>query len=238
MLVSLKAAHGTIGGGRLELQAIEEARALLRDGGPPILRNVNLGLALGQCCGGRVTLQIARADQSALTELEAYERAAAGAYPTILIFGAGHVGRALAKAMSLVPFNVRWIDERDSEIAGVAFGDNIEAMVTERWAQEIARAPKGAACLVMTHSHALDSLVTAAALARVDFAYVGLIGSMTKRRRFERAFREIGLPEAQIARLVCPIGEFGVRDKRPEIIAALVVAELIQLFSPKSRRES
>jgi len=231
MLVLGNATHGTIGGGRLELQAIEEARALLRDGGPPILRSVSLGVALGQCCGGRVTLQITRANESTLTELEAYERAAARVYPTILIFGAGHVGRALANALSLVPFNVRWIDDRESEIVWLAPSDNIEVVVTARWAQEIARAPNGAACLVMTHSHGLDSLVTAAALTRDDFAYVGLIGSLTKRRRFERAFREIGLTDAQIARLVCPIGDFGVRDKRPEIIAALVVAELIRRFA-------
>jgi xanthine dehydrogenase accessory factor len=231
MIVSLEKAHGTIGGGRLELDAIDEARSLLRDGRPSIVREVRLGPSIGQCCGGRVTLEIARADASALADLEIAERQAAAAWPTVLVFGAGHVGRALAPALSLVPFRVRWIDERPAEIAGLSHAENVEVEITGQWDQEIARAPKGAACLVLTHSHTLDSLITAAALARDDFTYVGLIGSLTKRKRFERAFREIGLSKTQIARLVCPIGDFGVRDKRPEIIAALVVAELIQRFA-------
>jgi xanthine dehydrogenase accessory factor len=73
-------------------------------------------------------------------------------------------------------------------------------------------------------------------LERGDFAYCGLIGSLTKRRIFERALRETGISEATIARLVCPIGDRGVEDKRPEIIAALVAAELIEVFADKSSR--
>ena len=88
----------------------------------------------------------------------------------------------------------------------------------------------------MTHSHALDSLITAAALEHGDFTYVGLIGSRTKRRRFERAFRDIGIPHSRIRTLVCPIGDRGVRDKRPEIIAALTAAEIIEIFADRAVR--
>ena len=112
-------------------------------------------------------------------------------------------------------------------------GDNVEIIVTERWSEEVRRAPADAAYVVLTHSHSLDSLITSAVLERGEFAYCGLIGSQTKRTVFERAFRDIGIPEASIARLVCPIGDRGVDDKRPEVIAALVAAELVEVFAQR-----
>lgn len=230
MLVTLHETHGTIGGGRLEFDAVDQARALLRSGQASVVLAVPLGPTIGQCCGGHVTLTIERADARVLAEIEAAEAAAREALPLILVFGAGHVGRALVRALSLLPVRIRWIDERESEF-GPAVPQGVEVVVTDRPAREIDRAPASAACVILTHSHALDSLITAAALERGDLAYVGLIGSMTKRRRFERAFREVGIPKAQIERLVCPIGDVGVRDKRPEIIAALVAAELVQALA-------
>jgi xanthine/CO dehydrogenase XdhC/CoxF family maturation factor len=84
----------------------------------------------------------------------------------------------------------------------------------------------------MSHSHALDSMICAAVLQRGDFTYLGLIGSRTKRAQFERAFRETGIVDDQIARLVCPIGG-RLKDKRPPVIAALVAAELIQVLADR-----
>jgi xanthine dehydrogenase accessory factor len=150
--------------------------------------------------------------------------------PLVLLFGAGHVGHALARALAPLPFRVRWVDER-SDAFGEAPGGQVEQVVSADWEREIEAAPAGTACLVMTHTHALDSLITAAALERPDFAYVGLIGSLTKRRRFEHAFRDIGIPDERIAALVCPIGDRGVRDKRPEVIAALTAAELVEVLA-------
>ena len=112
--------------------------------------------------------------------------------------------------------------ERDL-IVGVA----IEPVRAGRPIDEVSAAPPGAAYLVLTHSHALDFEICAAVLERGDFAYLGLIGSATKRAKFERGFRELGIPKDRIARLVCPIGGGTVRDKRPPVIAALVAAELI-----------
>ena len=231
MIVTTEALSGTIGGGRLEWEAVAAARDFLHGERASMVVELPLGPAIGQCCGGHVTLMIERADQRMLAAIEAAEHDAREATPRIIIFGAGHVGRALARALGLLPMRIRWIDERAGEFGPSAWPENIEVVVTANWAAEVAQAPAGAACIVLTHSHALDSLITAAALERGDFAYVGLIGSLTKRRRFERAFREIGLSRAQIAPLVCPIGDVGVRDKRPEIIAALVAAELIQVFA-------
>ena len=227
MLVTGDEAVGTIGGGRLEWEAIERARTLLRTGGDRFDLEMPLGPALGQCCGGHVSLRIERADLRVLDELDASERAQAASLPVVLLFGAGHVGQALACALVPLPLRVRWIDGRPGAFGrGAPIG--VEPVSTEAWEREVAHAPPGAACLVLTHSHALDARIASAALERGEFAYVGLIGSVSKRRRFERAFRASGLAEALIAPLVCPIGNRGVRDKRPAVIAALAAAEIIE----------
>ena len=80
----------------------------------------------------------------------------------------------------------------------------------------------------MTHSHALDLAVVHAALADPRFAYVGVIGSRTKRARFVKRLAEGGISAARVAELVCPIGIAGIRGKTPAVIAAGVAAELIQ----------
>lgn len=232
MLVTATDVRGTIGGGRLEFDALEAARAMLRRGETAQSWSVPLGPEIGQCCGGRVWLVAERADERVLGEIETAEQAP---LPLVLLFGAGHVGRALARALALLPLRVRWIDERQEEFDPVLASD-VEIVVSSAWEREVMGAPAGAACIVLTHSHALDSLITAAALERGDFAYVGLIGSRSKRRRFERAFRDIGIPTAKISTLVCPIGDRGIRDKRPEIIAALTVAEIIEAFASRALR--
>ncbi len=226
MLVTDTQTIGTVGGGRLEWDAVARARALLAAGEASAALEIPLGPAIGQCCGGHVALAIERGDEGLLARIEADERAALAAQPAVLLFGAGHVGRALARALAPLPLSVRWIDGRAEEF-GPSVPETVAAVVSHDWESEIAGAPAGAACLVLTHSHALDSLIVAAALERDDFAYVGLIGSRTKRRRFEGGFRDIGMSEARIARLVCPIGGRFARDKRPEVIAAFAAAELL-----------
>ncbi|MFT8646570.1 MAG: XdhC family protein, partial [Gluconacetobacter sp.] len=106
--------------------------------------------------------------------------------------------------------------------------DGVVVRMTESWEEVLAAAPAGAGVLVLTPSHRLDALIVGAALERDDLRYVGLIGSRTKRRGFEAGFRAVGLGPERIARLVCPIGDRGIRDKRPEIIAALVAAEIVE----------
>ena len=235
MLVTADGIRGSIGGGQLELRMIAQAREFLARGESALTVDMALGPELGQCCGGHVGVTVALADARTLAEIEARERAAAQAWPTVLVFGAGHVGRALVRALGALPFRVRWIDERRDEFRDVR-ADNVEIVVSARSDDEVRRAPPQAAYVVLTHSHSLDSAIVAAVLERGDFAYCGLIGSLTKRRVFERAFRDTGIPEATIARLTCPIGDRGVDDKRPEIIAALAAAELIEVFAGRSSR--
>jgi xanthine dehydrogenase accessory protein XdhC len=155
----------------------------------------------------------------------------------VLLFGAGHVGKALAVALAPLPLRLRWIDGR-ADAFPERIPPGLEVVVSGRLLKEVEEAPPGAAYLVLTHSHALDAMVCAAALQRGDFAYLGLIGSRTKRAQFERGFRDLGIPEERIARLVCPIGGGRIRDKRPAVIAALTAAELLQALVGAARGEA
>ena len=229
MVVTAETAAGTIGGGRLEFEAVDRARAMLAVGDAQGSMDVPLGPELGQCCGGRVSLSIARADRALMERIAAEEQASAGARPQVTLFGAGHTGRALAAALAPLPVRVRLVDSRPETLGGLP--DEVETVAAALPEAEVSEAPAGSAFVVMTHDHSLDFLVTAAALARNDAAYVGLIGSATKRERFRRHLAAEGR-EAEIARLTLPIGGSAVRDKRPEVIAALAAAEIVTcLFS-------
>ncbi|MBF0850261.1 xanthine dehydrogenase accessory protein XdhC [Gluconobacter sp. R75690] len=222
MLLTQTEQTGTIGGGRLEWDCMAEGRALLASGGETVERYIPLGPAINQCCGGAVTVRIERVGVP--EALEAEIRAEWERLPQLLLFGAGHVGRALARSLALLPLRLVWVDAREEEFGTVPPG--VEAHVTEQWEPLVQGAPAGSGVLVLTQSHTLDALITGAALERGDLRYVGMIGSRTKRKRFESAFRQIDIPQEQIDRLVCPIGDFGVRDKRPEVIATFVTAEI------------
>ena len=154
----------------------------------------------------------------------------------VYLFGAGHVGRALALALAPLPFAVRWIDPRRD-----AFPTHTPANVTLIHASEpvaeLASAPDKALVVVMTHSHALDLEIVAEALRVERFGYVGLIGSATKRARFLSQMRAAGLTEVQLARLVCPIGVAGLESKDPAVIAASTAAQLLIVSESLAREE-
>ena len=230
MLVTDERAHGTVGGGRLEWECLAQARKLLAGGQAEAWVEIPLGPAVGQCCGGHVRIRLRRAGASELAELEAIEAAAEASLPTVLLFGAGHVGRALAAALAPLPLRLRWIDARAREFP-VEAPPGVEVIVTDRPLVEIERAAPGTSAFVLTHSHSLDFTLCSAVLERGDFAYLGLIGSATKRAKFERGFRELGIPAERIAAMVCPIGGSVLRDKRPAVIAALAAAELLLALS-------
>jgi xanthine dehydrogenase accessory factor len=143
----------------------------------------------------------------------------------VLLFGAGHVGRAIVLALAPLPFEVTWIDSREG-----AFPQHIPANARPILAPdpvaELSRATADAFVLVMTHEHALDLVITAAAL-QGPYPFVGLIGSETKRARFERRFRELGIPKSRIESLHCPIGLGSITGKQPAIIAASVAAQML-----------
>jgi xanthine dehydrogenase accessory factor len=226
MLVGMRDVVGTIGGGHLELQAIEHARRLLRGEALRLEQQIALGPTLGQCCGGAVTLRYAPLAASAPASW------AHDAPRFVLqLYGAGHVGRAIVRLLEGLDCRVSWIDERDSEFPAVTSAPHIERVCVEPVEAEVAHAPAGAFHLVLTHSHALDLAITEAILRRGDFGYLGLIGSKTKRQRFVHRFESRGIAAPALARLTCPIGLPGIVGKEPEVIAVAVVAQLLALSS-------
>lgn len=230
MLVGPTALFGTIGGGQLEFLATDRARALLESGGDADSIVLPLGPEIGQCCGGRVGLALRRMDGSLRDTLLSRAAAADAARPSVFLFGGGHVGAALAASMSLLPLAVHVVETRAEALDGIseAAATHLTA-VPEEW---VARAPAGSAFVVLTHDHALDFLIVAAALARSDAAYVGMIGSATKRATFRSWYlKTADGSEAQLGRLVCPIGGTAVHDKRPAVIAALAAAEIMIALS-------
>ena len=142
------------------------------------------------------------------------------------LFGAGHVGKALARALEPLPFKITWIDGRLGQFPADVPGDvgTLEAAMPELLVDE---APPGTFFVVMTHSHPLDQDICEAVLRRRDFAYLGLIGSDTKAARFRSRLRSEGLDDADLARLHCPIGLPEIAGKAPEVIAASVAADLL-----------
>lgn len=145
----------------------------------------------------------------------------------IAVFGAGHVGAAVVDVLSRLDVNIRWIDGR-KRIFPERTPANVLAISSADVAREAIALPAGSYYLVMTHSHPLDLEICARVLGRDDFAYCGLIGSVSKRRRFERLLRKQGMLNERLERLTCPIGIAGIAGKQPVEIALAVAAELLR----------
>ena len=223
MLVSTDAIAGTIGGGQLEYMAIDHARRMLAGKTADAVLSVPLGPEIGQCCGGRVEIGFRTVDAALKAELAVRLAREAARQPAVYVFGAGHVGHAIAAALSLLPLNVTVVESREHELAGLP--QNIAAKLAAMPESIVATIPTGSAVLILTHDHALDFLIAAEALKRPDLAYVGMIGSATKRATFASWLKREA-PGADIARLTLPVGG-PLKDKRPAVIAALTAAEIM-----------
>jgi len=226
MLVSPTALWGTIGGGQFEFMAIRNARDMLAGTGGTAAMDIPLGPEIGQCCGGRTQLRFRRLTEAVRDELDARLAGEIERLPEILLFGAGHVGRALAAALAPLPLSVTVVETRQEELANLPDGTKTRLVpMPEALVKDI---PGGGAVVILTHDHALDFLIAREALERADLAYVGMIGSSTKRATFASWLsREGGGERDWMERLTLPIGGSAVRDKRPEVIAAMTAAEIL-----------
>jgi xanthine dehydrogenase accessory factor len=282
MLVWADRFTGTIGGGSLERQALDQARRLIgQDTRRHALQDYPLGPLLGQCCGGHVRLLLERLDGESLGWLDDAARAcAAGApfrlqaqfgdggldrsvqpasasgegdgprtpipqvrtltesitpkLPRLVIFGAGHIGQAVARAFAPLPFHLDWLASRE-DLRPEAGGTSATILDEDDLEACVEAVPPGGLIAIFTHSHDLDYRLTRAGLRRGDLAYLGLIGSRTKRARFESRLRAEGLTDADLARLTCPIGVPGLKSKAPAVIAVALAAELLQLMEDPAR---
>ena len=262
---------GTIGGGSLERQGLDQARKLLSQAGRRhALQDYPLGPLLGQCCGGHVRLLVERIDAESLAWLEPATQAREPfaltarfeggeitraveaqappsdgprvpipevrrvsetirpALPRLVMFGAGHVAQAVARAFAPLPFHLDWLASRE-DLRPEASGTRATILSEDELAEAVEAAPADALFAIFTHSHDLDYRLTRAVLARGNFRYLGLIGSRTKRRRFEGRLRDDGVTDAELTRLTCPIGIAELKSKAPAVIAIALAAELLKL---------
>jgi xanthine dehydrogenase accessory factor len=229
MLVTDTEIVGSVGGGNLEQTAIERARSTLLTGSNvPELLVVGLTERAGgdygvQCCGGEVTLML-----EPMHSLR----------PQIVVFGAGHVGLALARVLSGLPVDVLLVDSRQ-ERTDPACLERFDATarvelkhVNVLYGLEpvLERLRSGALTLVMTHDHLEDIAILEALLGRNDLGFVGLIGSSAKWLNFQLRLRQKGFSETDLTRVTTPIGVPGVRGKQPEVIAIAVAAQLLSIL--------
>ncbi|MDB6145385.1 MAG: xanthine dehydrogenase accessory protein XdhC [Pseudomonas sp.] len=216
MVVCAEQLFDTIGGGHLEFKAMQIAREMIAEGSQQTrLERFSLGASLGQCCGGVNVLLFEPMGQP---------------QAQIAVFGAGHVGRALVPLLASLPCRVRWIDSREQEFPA-QIPEGVTRIINDEPVDEVDDLPAGSYCIVMTHDHQLDLELTAAILKRNDFTYFGLIGSKTKRVKFEHRLRDRGFDPAVLQSMRCPMGLAEVKGKLPIEIAVSIAAEVIATYN-------
>ncbi len=236
MLITQSSLSGTVGGGNLEFHAINRAREFLGFGSQTLaadeVEELVLGPSLGQCCGGRVKIRYAWLSQPVWqARLDQMRHASRF---RLQLFGAGHVGAALVRALAPLPCEIRWVDERaditrelpelGQLIEDLKNRSGFEWLCVDTPAAEVSSAKPGDFYLVMTHSHAQDQEIIEAILKRGDAGYVGLIGSATKAAMFASRLKAKNLAQDT---LHCPVGLPGLKGKEPEVIAASIVSDLL-----------
>lgn len=215
MWVGADEVRGTIGGGSLEYIAMKIAREMLLSGETQRERKLALGDSLGQCCGGSVLLHF---------KLKSSMETDNPAPFTVVLFGAGHVGKEVARILGRLPCSVVWIDQRPDMFPSKV-GGHVRVVIEEEAQWMVDEAPAGAYYLVMTHSHALDLEIVERVLRRNDYAFLGLIGSETKAAKFRTRLQARNVDAKD---LVCPIGLFKA-GKHPAEVAVSAVAQLLSL---------
>ncbi len=220
---------GTVGGGHLEFDAIARARTALLGGELAEEVRYPLGPSLGQCCGGVVWL---RFDRIAAGE-DLTARLPRPPLRPLALFGAGHVGDAIARIARDLPLALHWIDSRESQFPPEPLPRGWRQEVCEPPADAVDDLTPGSAVLVMSHNHAEDFDIVAACLKRRrergDLAFIGMIGSRTKWASFRQRLQARGFVQSDLDGVVCPIGVPGVAGKQPAVIAVAVLAQILAL---------
>ncbi len=200
---------GTIGGGAIEHHVLEELRACLLDGRPRVLIE-DLVRDLGMCCGGRMELFVEPIEGR----------------PRLVIFGAGHVGKATAALAHTLGFRVVVVDDREELNTEARFPGCARVLLEPAEAADALAPTERDWLLVVTHDHRLDEEAVDV-FARLPHAYLGVIGS---RRKIYRVLARIaarrGLPD--LSRTYAPVG-LDLGAVSPEEIAVSVAAELVAL---------
>jgi xanthine dehydrogenase accessory factor len=214
MVVTGEHTYDTIGGGHLEFQVIARAREQLAARRfESQMEHFPLGASLGQCCGGSVSILM---------------EGQRGSDARLVVFGAGHVARALMTILGQLPWHVTWVDSRED-----GFPQDVPSNVTVHYSDDPAGDAPGlcadAHALILTHNHRLDYELCRALLNTDTALSIGLIGSQTKAERFRQRLEHRGHSAEQIQRIRCPVGRSDVPGKRPMEVAVSISAELLTL---------
>jgi len=214
MVVTILSTFDTIGGGKLEFLATQQARELLlSDKHLQQIHHFPLAAEANQCCGGSVTVLF-----------EVFPRTAM----EVVLFGAGHVGQALVKIFSELDTHVSWVDNR-KELFPEDCSVGVDKIYLEEPGEYIEQIPDGAYIVIVTHDHSLDYELVKELLHEESFSYLGLIGSGTKAERFRSRLKHDGFSDDTIARVMCPIGLPGLEGKLPMQVAVAIVAQILSL---------
>jgi len=179
--------------------------------------------------GSTHDIHFAWPDATAATLIESLD----APLPSIWLYGAGHVGQALARVLETLPVRVTWIDSR-RELLPAAPGTALVIRNADRPELTVPDAPPQTHFIVMTHDHALDYTLCRLVLERGDFASLGVIGSKSKAARFRSRLAREGLTPERIAQMRCPIGIDGLKSKLPAVIAVAVAAQLLQAIEARA----
>lgn len=206
--------HGTIGGGKFESLVVEDAKALLSKGGLSFTKEYVFlpegEGSFGAVCGGRATVM-----------LEIVERAA-----RLFVVGAGHCGRALARAATITGYEVTVSDERAGQLDSSVFPAGTRLVkVADDYADLPLPSPEDFVA-VITRGHVTDGLALRR-LRGVPVAYLGMMGSRAKRKALFDELRAEGWRDEEFARISCPIG-LDIGAESPEEIAIAIVAEIVR----------
>lgn len=215
MVISATHQFATLGGGSLEFEVIEKARKGLREANQDVcVERFSLAADLGQCCGGAVQV---------LFEFMQINQ------PRVVIFGAGHVCRSLTSILKELPCHITVADSREEWLEPIEV-EGISTLLLDNPTKALESISSDSHLVIMTHDHALDYELTYKALEKGAFPYIGLIGSESKKKRFEFRLKEQLSDGALLEQLTCPIGKPDIQGKLPMQVAVSISAQLMEYF--------
>ena len=230
MLISNTNIYGSIGGGQLEYNIINRSKIILKkkkDFKEEII-NIPLGPSIGQCCGGYAQIKLTKYKNGteSLNDEENIEKN----LDNLFIFGAGHIGKELSKKSIDLDFKIHLIDSRADYFKEQKNDGIINIYAKFPW-MIIKNLPKNSYYIILTHSHDFDFKIISEILKINNFNFIGLIGSKTKRKRFENRLLKLGFNKFLIDKIECPIGIRSIEGKEPDVIAISIIARLLEYRS-------
>lgn len=208
---------GTVGGGKVEARAIEEAKTLLDDDGAPKTRYFQWSLEkdIGMTCGGIVRV---------------YFEAFNVTRWKIVVFGAGHVANALIGILEKLDCAITCIDPREEWLSRLPASPKLTKVLASDMASEVAKIREGSFVVLMTMGHTTDKPILIEILRSRTFPYLGVIGSNAKAKRLRQDVLAAGLPEEQTRAFFCPVG-LDLGSNHPQEIAISIAAQMLQIRS-------